>query len=972
MKLQNTIKGTRPDVHFKRLDAPSPEVAVYLDGYKYHASPSSTTGSPTTPRSAPGCAPTTTWSSSSPGTTSTSWAQRGPDAGLWDARTRGQRPAERPATLLPADRCPDARPGRPERGTSGPTRSTSCCAFLADPDLDLWQRRAEATLAGPARSRPREKTRRRDSGGDRASGSSPRCAASRCPRRRPGRITLFRARRRRRLPGHARSSTAAGGTADLVGAHRDRRPSASRWTRRHTSSAGRPGCDWGNLLQFLADGGGDAGQLALSTIDAFDPASMAVSRGHRLHARRSGRCRSTRRRATWLGVTTGAGAGSSRSSVADDSPLARGAAVPEPATRAPWNCSLTSTWPRAGAPAPEVGYELGDQGWQAELAWPDRRSRGRARRHRRTTRRRADRDRAYADGRLGGPHRRGTGRPTSWRHRSQRRTGENVDERRATLRMLDRADKEVMKLSRADKGAVYDFLHKFRQNPDNPGLRPQAAQGRHPAVVGAGQRGLPGAAAAHRRAGLPPRRGQAPQGRLRGPGPVRVPDQPGHRRHRVRRPGAGRGQHRRPARCRRTRRRTGRAAPSQPGRCSTRYTDAAAARPRRGRAAAALDPRTDHRGPSCCSWSTCAPQLTAEVLLALLRRHARTTRSSSRSPTRSRADEPVDPEDFAAALERPATQVTTDDDALQAVLDERFERWQVFLHPTQRKLVERQYNGPARVGGGPGTGKTIVALHRVEAPRRSSCRPARTSRSCSPPSTGTSRPTCAPDCSPSAGPELVARVDIVNIDQLASRRRGRGKRRPGTQAGHRRQPGARSEWDDFLHRDSASAAGTPEFLADEWAQVDPRPGPSTPAPTTSRPAAPAGAAPSPAPSATRSGSSSSSSPPGSTAGRLDLAPGRRAGRPAGDGPRRRSARRHGRDRRQDHPPRRRHATATATGTSSSTRPRTSAPRTGRCCAPWSLRTRTTCSSPATPTSASTTTTSRWAASASTSAAGRPG
>ena len=43
-----------------------------------------------------------------------------------------------------------------------------------------------------------------------------------------------------------------------------------------------------------------------------------------------------------------------------------------------------------------------------------------------------------------------------------------------------------------------------------------------------------------------------------------------------------------------------------------------------------------------------------------------------------------------------------------------FARWQVFLHPLQRKIVERSYNGPARVSGGPGTGKTIVALHRVK------------------------------------------------------------------------------------------------------------------------------------------------------------------------------------------------------------------------------------------------------------------
>ena len=35
--LQNTIEGTRPDVLFKRVDAAPLTVAVYLDGYAYHA-----------------------------------------------------------------------------------------------------------------------------------------------------------------------------------------------------------------------------------------------------------------------------------------------------------------------------------------------------------------------------------------------------------------------------------------------------------------------------------------------------------------------------------------------------------------------------------------------------------------------------------------------------------------------------------------------------------------------------------------------------------------------------------------------------------------------------------------------------------------------------------------------------------------------------------------------------------------------
>ena len=41
------------------------------------------------------------------------------------------------------------------------------------------------------------------------------------------------------------------------------------------------------------------------------------------------------------------------------------------------------------------------------------------------------------------------------------------------------------------------------------------------------------------------------------------------------------------------------------------------------------------------------------------------------------------------------------------------ERWRVFLHPSQRQLVERHWNGPVRVLGGAGTGKTVVAMHRA-------------------------------------------------------------------------------------------------------------------------------------------------------------------------------------------------------------------------------------------------------------------
>jgi len=50
---------------------------------------------------------------------------------------------------------------------------------------------------------------------------------------------------------------------------------------------------------------------------------------------------------------------------------------------------------------------------------------------------------------------------------------------------------------------------------------------------------------------------------------------------------------------------------------------------------------------------------------------------------------------------------------LERALEYPWEKWSVFLHPSQRQLVEQDYSGPARVSGSAGTGKTIVALHRA-------------------------------------------------------------------------------------------------------------------------------------------------------------------------------------------------------------------------------------------------------------------
>ena len=58
--------------------------------------------------------------------------------------------------------------------------------------------------------------------------------------------------------------------------------------------------------------------------------------------------------------------------------------------------------------------------------------------------------------------------------------------------------------------------------------------------------------------------------------------------------------------------------------------------------------------------------------------------------------------------------VVTNDAELHEAMEASLEKWRVFLHPTQRKVVERNYNGSARVVGVAGTGKTVVAMHRAK------------------------------------------------------------------------------------------------------------------------------------------------------------------------------------------------------------------------------------------------------------------
>ena len=86
-------------------------------------------------------------------------------------------------------------------------------------------------------------------------------------------------------------------------------------------------------------------------------------------------------------------------------------------------------------------------------------------------------------------------------------------------------------------------------------------------------------------------------------------------------------------------------------------------------------------------------------------------------PSRDIVAEPTDADLIAGLRTRAArstfTWLESDEDLRRAIEGLSFAEWQLFLHPQQRALVERRANGPMRISGGAGTGKTVIAVHRA-------------------------------------------------------------------------------------------------------------------------------------------------------------------------------------------------------------------------------------------------------------------
>jgi hypothetical protein len=111
------------------------------------------------------------------------------------------------------------------------------------------------------------------------------------------------------------------------------------------------------------------------------------------------------------------------------------------------------------------------------------------------------------------------------------------------------------------------------------------------------------------------------------------------------------------------------------------------------------------------------PELPVEAYEGLFLVLAGDPVSSILAARETRVDRDIDTEDFASAADRDESRarfyVVEGENDLQEILSAPLEQWRVFLHPTQRRLATRNVNGPSRILGGAGTGKTVLAMHRA-------------------------------------------------------------------------------------------------------------------------------------------------------------------------------------------------------------------------------------------------------------------
>ncbi|MEJ8656885.1 Zn-binding domain-containing protein [Streptomyces halotolerans] len=381
---QRVLDGTRPDVLFERLDAPGPRLAVYLDGYRYHASPEHN-------RLADDATKRARLRADGLRVFQLTYY----DVKEWRLRVRdtgyaGVAPVD--PVWMPYDRTAQDRArsyyAQTRGGLPGELSETVwvnpaelLLAYLRDPDARRWHHRAEATVAGligapGLRDAPvaAEAVGRaveaalHDEVVDEPKGPVRVLAAT----DRSGCRLVLVADVRHRPP------TWTGLTLldDSAQALTEEKTHRRRW---------QAWLYWSNVLQFLEHGGGDSAQLTTTLLHGFTADVLTVTGGQ-----------------GWLSSTRVTSVVAGEPQRAPDSlpPVAVTAglpAVPARTTEEPpsgtrprrdgaWDAVLEYVDPDEaglaelahaladlGVPAPEDGFELDEHGWQAELAWPDAR-----------------------------------------------------------------------------------------------------------------------------------------------------------------------------------------------------------------------------------------------------------------------------------------------------------------------------------------------------------------------------------------------------------------------------------------------------------------------------------------------------------------------------------------------------------------------------------------------------------------------
>ncbi|PSK95735.1 uncharacterized protein DUF1998 [Murinocardiopsis flavida] len=382
--LQHTIEGSRPDVHFRRLDSDPAEVAVFLDGYRYHAAPGDKN------RIASDAAKRARIRAHGPLVFQLTWD----DVDAWDGRKEEPKNGVWPPYKGNAQAEARRFFARFHGGDAKELDRTvwanpvaMLLAYLGDPDPDRWSKRVTGALTGVLTEAVKV--------ADVAAAGVPGAvravlAGDPAPSAPKGPISVLR------------GADTAGCTLCLVLVPVDGRPELSAIAllddadtviaadedahRRRWASW----LYWGNLLQYIGAAGGEGFQLAASDLAAFRPEVLAAAGGEGMFTAVGRVPADPETGEILVGATVDTSAdgldivvdpgythttGEEAADIRPEAPADPGwsAVLRYLADDEPGLAELAADLVRIGAPVPEDGYELGDDGWPAELAWPDAR-----------------------------------------------------------------------------------------------------------------------------------------------------------------------------------------------------------------------------------------------------------------------------------------------------------------------------------------------------------------------------------------------------------------------------------------------------------------------------------------------------------------------------------------------------------------------------------------------------------------------